>query len=54
MKLNNFELNEVVGGATSLLTSSFINAVTNSVSTLFEVGQSIGSSIRRVYTKTIC
>ena len=49
--LTNKELILVKGGAFS---TSMLNAITRTVSTLFSLGQSIGSSIRRVWSKNYC
>ncbi len=47
------ELVKVSGGA-SLLTGTFLNAVTKMFSTFFEVGRAIGSSIVRYFTGNYC
>jgi hypothetical protein len=45
------ELVTVRGGAIS---SSMINAVTKAVSTLFSLGQAVGSALRRNITRNYC
>lgn len=50
MKLTNKELHEINGGASATM----INALSRAVSTIFKIGQSIGSSIRRVFSRSYC
>ena len=50
MRIKDNEMSEVVGGAS--ITSSFINAISKAVNTIYELGKQTGSSIRRfVYGK---
>lgn len=51
MKLNKNELLKVTGGA---LTATMMNALAKGAGLLFEIGQAIGSAIRRAITKTTC
>lgn len=51
--LTNYELTMIKGGATTL-SYSLINALTKAVSTIFAVGRSIGSSLRRIVTGNFC
>ena len=53
MILNDEELSNVYGGG-SLLTGTFLNAVTRMFSTLLDVGRAIGSAIVRHHTKNYC
>lgn len=46
------EMYDINGGAT--ITSSMINAITKAVGTLYKIGQSVGSSIRRVISGKVC
>lgn len=45
------ELVNVQGGA---IASSVINSINKMVSTIFSLGQSLGSALRRTYTKRYC
>ena len=51
-KVNANELREVKGGAS--LSSTALNALMRAVSVCFEVGQALGSAIRRVTGKNYC
>lgn len=51
-KLNNQELMEIEGGAT--LTASFLNAASRALSTLMDIGRSLGTSIRRMINGSYC
>lgn len=46
------ELKTIYGGFS--FSAAFLNALVKGVSTFFEIGKRIGSSIRRVKTGTIC
>lgn len=46
------ELENIEGG--NSLTGTLINAFTDAVKTLFNIGRSLGSSIRRIKEKHIC
>ena len=50
-KLNSQELITVKGGA---LSSSMLNAIARTISTLFNVGQAVGSAIRRAMSRSYC
>ena len=50
--LNNNEMYNIVGGAA--IGSSLINAITKAVNTIYTIGQSIGSSLRRVVSGSYC
>jgi len=51
IKLNKQELLEIDGGAISgTLVSSIIKGITS----IFDLGKSLGTAIRRVITKNIC
>lgn len=47
--MNNHELNKIVGGQIS---GSILNALSRFINTLFELGRSVGSSLRRITNKT--
>ncbi len=51
-KLTIEETYQVMGGAS--ITSSMFNAISNAVSTLFDFGRAVGSSIRRVISGALC
>ncbi len=50
VKLNNHELMHVEGG----ISAAFLSAVVRAFTTIIDVGKGIGSSIRRIVTKTAC
>ena len=52
-KLKNEELEKINGGS-STLTSTIINAVTNLFRLFYEVGEGVGSGIRRVKENELC
>lgn len=49
--LSNEELMSVKGGS---LTSQFLNAVTRAVETVLDLGRTVGSSIRRIFSGKLC
>ena len=53
MKIKNNELLKIDGGSASI-TSSMINAITSIIKVLFEAGEGVGSSIRRINDGDIC
>lgn len=52
VKINEKEMFNVIGGAT--IGYSLINAITKAVQTVYSIGQSIGSSLRRVVNGKYC
>ena len=52
-KLTNEEMNMINGGASPSYTTA-INAVIKAISTLFNVGQAVGSAIRRATSGSYC
>jgi hypothetical protein len=50
MKLKNEELYKIQGGASATL----LNAFSRAVSTILELGRTVGSAIRRAYSKNYC
>lgn len=48
--LTEYESRKVKGG----FNSSMLNAIARTVSTLFSIGQAVGSAIRRTWTKNYC
>lgn len=51
MRLSNKELLEIKGGA---ITASLLNALSRAISTTLNLGQVIGSAIRRAISKSYC
>lgn len=51
MRLKELELYEIKGGAIS---ATLLNAVSRAVTTILELGRTIGTSIRRIYSKNYC
>lgn len=51
MKLTDQELFKIQGGA---LSASLLNAFARAVSTILDLGRTIGSAIRRMYSKNYC
>lgn len=50
MELNKKELSVIKGGVSGAIMTSFIRGVTQ----LYELGRSLGSSIRRLFTRNYC
>lgn len=50
-ELDKQEMLSVSGGG---LTSSFINAITNAINTLYELGKETGSALRRLTNNKYC
>ena len=51
--LDNIQLQTIKGGATAV-TSAVLNALMRTISTMFTLGQAVGSAIRRAYGKNYC
>ena len=51
MELKKEQMEVIVGGA---ITSAMINAISKAVVTIYNLGRSTGSAIRRIVTKTYC
>ena len=51
MKLNQNQMEVVDGGA---ITSSWVNAISKAIMTLYELGRQSGSAIRRLITGNYC
>ncbi len=54
MKLNKKELLQVNGGARVASYSSFINALSRGMSSIMDVGRSLGTAIRRIQSRSVC
>lgn len=52
LKINDNEMLNIIGGAS--IGYSLINAITKAVNTVYSIGQSIGSSLRRVMSGKYC
>ena len=50
-ELTNKELLEISGGAIS---AAFINALARGISTVLDLGRSLGTAIRRIFSGSIC
>lgn len=50
-ELSKEELKQIYGGAIS---STLLNAFIRGVNTFFEVGKTLGSAVRRIFSKDIC
>ncbi|CDE49584.1 unknown [Firmicutes bacterium CAG:460] len=50
MYLEKRELDQVVGGASA----SFFNSVARILRTAYDIGYSIGSSLRRLFSRNLC
>ena len=50
-ELGKEELKQIYGGAIS---ATLFNAFVRGVNTFFEVGRSLGSAVRRIFSKDIC
>ncbi len=51
MKLSEYELSNLQGGA---ITAALLNSVARVLNTVLELGRTVGSSIRRIYSKNYC
>ncbi len=51
MKLENAQLIKVTGGA---ITSSMLNAVSRIIESIMDVGRSLGTAIRMIYSNRTC
>ena len=51
MKLQEQELIKIQGGA---ITAALLNAISRAASTILEIGRTVGSAIRRLYSKNYC
>lgn len=51
MKLSEQELTSIYGGAIS---ASLLNAFSRAMTTILELGRTVGSAIRRLYSKNYC
>ena len=52
MKLTNFELKQIRGGASSI--SSLLNSLIKGFNSFMDIGRYLGSGIRRIIDKNIC
>ena len=53
MKLQESELFTVIGGGFSF-NATMINAFARAISTVLDLGRTVGSAIRRIYSKNYC
>ena len=54
INLNDKELMSIEGGASNWLTAAFVNATARAINTVLDVGRSLGSAIRRVFSGKVC
>lgn len=52
MKMTNKELFEVKGGLS--VTASLFSSVSSLMNNIFEIGQTVGTTIRRIYSDSVC
>ncbi len=52
MKLDNISMHKINGGTS--LSASMIEGISRLFTTVFSIGQSIGSAVRRLYSKDLC
>ena len=53
-KLNDEELEKVLGGSSTIITSSIINSIINVIRLLEEGGYKFGSGVRRLSEGNLC
>ncbi len=53
MHLKETELYEIQGGGISI-NATLINAFARAISTILDLGRTVGSAIRRIYSKNYC
>lgn len=51
MKLEDIELQRIQGGA---ITATLFNSIARLINTVLDLGRTVGSSIRRIYSKNYC
>ncbi len=51
MRLEEQELFQIKGGA---ITATFFNSIARLINTVLDLGRTVGSSIRRIYSKNYC
>lgn len=52
--MSNKELHETKGGATSFTSASWLSAISKGINTLYNLGRSIGTSIRMIVSGKKC
>lgn len=48
------ELNNIIGGAVSYTSASFLNAISRGIGALYDLGRACGSAIRMIITGRKC
>ena len=48
------ELVVVVGGATSLISGTVLNAIVRAVNAALDVGRALGTAVRRISARKVC
>lgn len=51
MRLEEIELYQIRGGAVS---ATLLNSIARIITTVLDLGRTVGSSIRRIYSKNYC
>ncbi len=51
MKLEAYELYQIKGGA---ITATLFNSIARLINTVLDLGRTVGSSIRRIYSRNYC
>lgn len=54
MILNDYQIEKITGGATGGITSTFLNSLSRFITTILDLGRTIGSSISRYKNKNYC
>lgn len=52
MKLSSKSLNEITGGVS--ITATLFSSVSSLMNNIFQIGQVVGTTARRVYTNSVC
>lgn len=52
--MSEIELKSIIGGSASLLSGTFLNAISKLITTLVDMGRSVGSAISYAINKKTC
>lgn len=52
VKLTNEQMLEIIGGAS--ITAAFLNGLSRAITTIMDLGRTLGSSIRRGFNGKVC
>ena len=53
MRLENNQLIKINGGATNI-SGAFLNSIGRAIDAIMDVGRSLGTAIRRIYSRNVC